>query len=90
MKIQVEENRLALYEETGGLMGEVLFPEEGGCLVITHTFVDEKYRGQGLAGQLLDALVAELRKRKKKAFPQCSYSVAYFAKHPESQDVVLR
>jgi uncharacterized protein len=90
MKLVKEDARIALLDDQGSLVGEVSFPEVDGIRQITHTFVAEAYRGQGIAGKLLDELVIELRERKLQAFPLCSYSVAYFAKHPEAQDVVKR
>jgi uncharacterized protein len=85
----IEKDRV-LMREGEALVGEVDFPIVEGVRQITHTFVDEKYRGQGIAGQLLKALVGELRKRREKAVPVCAYSVGYFAKHPEDTDVTLR
>ena len=90
MEFVIEQGRIAYLDEKKALVGEVLFPKKDGVIQITHTFVDEAYRGQGIAGKLLDALVAELRKRGEKALPVCTYSVGYFAKHPEALDVVRR
>jgi predicted GNAT family acetyltransferase len=83
-----EKERLAL-EEEGELVGEVLFPKIEGKIQITHTFVSEAYRGQGIAEKLLNALVEELRARQETATPVCSYSLAYRQKHPEAQDVLV-
>jgi len=88
MELVIEEERIAFLDDKKKRVGEVAFPKIDGVIQITHTFVDETYRGQGMAGKLLDALVAELRKRGEKALPVCSYSVGYFAKHPEELDVV--
>lgn len=90
MKTLIEKERVALVDSDGSLMGEVLFPSIEGQIEITHTFVDEKYRGQGLAKILLDTVVDELRKRQQKALPLCSYSQAYFAKYPDKSDVIQR
>lgn len=88
MELVIEKERIAFLDEEKKLVGEVAFPTIDGVVQITHTFVDEAYRGQGIAGKLLDALVSELRKRGEKALPVCAYSVGYFAKHPEALDVV--
>ena len=55
---------------------------------ITHTFVDDSLRGQGIAGNLMKAVAEELRAEKKKAVPVCSYAQAWFRRHPEYADVV--
>mgnify|MGYP001336732929 CR=1 FL=1 len=90
MKLVKEDNRISYVEEDGKLVGEVTFPRIDGILQINHTFVDEAYRGQGIAGKLLDEVVKTLRERGEKALPVCAYSVSYFAKHPENQDVIRR
>jgi uncharacterized protein len=90
MKKVIEQSRIAFLDEEDKLIGEVTFPAIDGVVQINHTFVDEAYRGQGIAGQLLDALVEELRKRGVKALPVCTFSIGYFAKHPEAQDVIHR
>lgn len=90
MELIIGEEKIAYVDGKKALVGEVAFPQVDGVIQITHTFVDEAYRGQGIAGKLLDALVAELRKRGEKALPVCTYSVSYFAKHPEALDVVRR
>ena len=90
MELIIEQERIAYLDEKKALVGEVTFPRVDGIVQITHTFVDEAYRGQGIAGKLLDTLVQELRKRGEKALPVCAYSIAYFAKHTEAQDVVRR
>jgi predicted GNAT family acetyltransferase len=89
METIIELDRL-VFKEGEKLVAEVDFPTIDEKRQITHTYVDEAYRGQGLAGRLLDELVKELRKRKEKAIPMCSYSLAYFSKHTESLDVVDR
>ena len=90
MKLIKEEARIAYLDEKDALIGEVDFPIIDGVIQISHTFVDETYRGKGIAGLLLDEVVKELRERHEKAIPVCTYSVSYFAKHPESLDVVRR
>jgi predicted GNAT family acetyltransferase len=90
MKLVKEESRIRFVEEDGSLVGEVTFPSIDGVIQINHTFVAEAYRGQGIAGKLLDEVVLTLRERGVKALPVCAYSISYFAKHPEAQDVVRR
>lgn len=43
--------------------------------VIDSTVVDVAYRGQGLANQLLNAMVALAREEKKYIYPLCSFAV---------------
>lgn len=60
----------------------------GDVRVADHTFVPPEARGQGLAAELLDALIADARREHFKIEPQCSYVVAAFRRHPEWADVL--
>lgn len=89
MDFQKEPGRIWLAGTRGQTIAEVLFPEEeNGIVNITHTFVDDSLRGQGVAGQLMDAVAAYLRREGKKARLTCSYAVRWFPAHPEFHDVL--
>lgn len=89
MEFQTEAGRIWLADAQGKTIAEVLFPEEGaGRVNVTHTFVDDSLRGQGVAGKLMEALTAELRRQGKRAVLTCSYAAGWFEKHPENADVL--
>lgn len=89
MDFTVANHRIFAEDSAGRLLAEVTFPLNGdGCAVIDHTFVDDSLRGQGVAGALLLAAAAELRRRGVKAHAQCSYAVTWFQKHPEYADLL--
>ena len=67
---------------------EILFPSLNGVAAITRTFVDESLRGQGVAGQLMEAAVDQIRSEGLKARPICSYAAKWFEKHPEQGDLL--
>lgn len=54
MEFQREPGRIYA-EEEGRVIAEVTFPDRDGAADIDHTFVDDTLRGQGVAGQLLQA-----------------------------------
>ncbi len=82
-------NQIALYDSNNTLLAEVTFPDvDQNTVNINHTFVDDSLRGQGVAGQLLEAAAKDLRSQGKKAVPTCSYAVAWFEKHPEYGDLL--
>ena len=84
-------NRIYAADETGKVVAEVTFPSRSENVVeITHTFVDDSLRGQGIAGQLMAAVVEKLRNEQKKAFLSCSYAVKWFESHPEAADVEIK
>ena len=89
MKFSQQPGHIFARDENGTLLAEVTFPEREGVAVINHTFVDDSLRGQGVAGQLLQAAADTLRREGRKARPTCSYAVHWFATHPEEQDLLV-
>ena len=88
---KTEPNRIWLPDEKGDMLAEVLFPAEGANIVnITHTFVDDSLRGRGIAGKLMEAAVAELRRQGKKTKLTCPYAVQWFPRHPEFSDILYK
>lgn len=86
-----EPNRIYLLDEASNITAEVTFPAcSEGVVSIDHTFVDASLRGQGVAGQLLEAVALKLRREKKQARPVCSFAVSWFEKHPEFSDLLTK
>lgn len=89
MEFRQEPGRIFATGEDGRLLAEVTFPEREGAAEIDHTFVDSSLRGQGVAGQLLQAAADTLRAQGRKARPTCSYAVRWFEIHPEYADLLV-
>ena len=89
MNFTYNPNQIALFHSDNNLLAEVTFPEvDQNTVDINHTFVDESLRGQGVAGQLIEAVAEQLRSQGKKAILTCSYAIKWFEKHPEYNDLV--
>ena len=89
MEFQETNGRIWVENEEGRLVAEITFPEaRPGVADIDHTFVDASLRGQGAAGRLVEAAVAQLRRRDMKAVPTCSYAQRWFQDHPEQGDLL--
>lgn len=87
MEFQKEPGRI--YAMDGEkLLAEVNFPSRDGLAAITHTFVDDSLRGQGVAAQLMEAATDQIRGERKKARPICSYAKKWFEQHPEASDLL--
>lgn len=56
---------------------------------ITHTFVSEKLRGQGIALQLLEKVVKYAKEKNKKIIPVCSYA-AKKLREDKYQDIIFK
>lgn len=64
-------------------LAEMVIAILGDNLVVYHTEVSDKLRGQGIGGKLLNEMVAYARKNRLKVVPLCPYVRAQFEKHPD-------
>ena len=97
-------DQITIEHETAGRDGRFVYRAEGAEAELTyaaapaaggahrvsadHTYVPDSMRGQGIAGKLVEALIAEARDRGWKVIPRCSYVVAAFRRHPGWNDVL--
>ena len=89
MEFQQEPNRFFKEDVNGKLVAEIVFPTvDENTYSIEHTFVHDDYRGQGIAAQLVAAVVDLARQENKQIIPLCTYAHAAFQKHPEYHDVL--
>ncbi len=89
MEYITEKNKIYAVEG-GEEVGEVTFapqgrgpqhPERDGAFVITHTYVDDRYRGQGIASELVRRAVEEIESRGGHVEATCSYAVLWLARN---------
>ena len=89
MEFVHNKNQIAVYTPDYVVIAEVLFPAvDENTVNVTHTYVDDVLRGQGVAGKLMDELVLDLRETNRKAVLTCSYAIKWFEKHPDCADVL--
>nr|WP_228278982.1 MULTISPECIES: GNAT family N-acetyltransferase [unclassified Acinetobacter] len=62
--------------------------QDDHTILADHTWVDLTLRGQGVARQLLDILVAFAREKQLKIVPVCSYVETVFETDTQYADVV--
>ncbi len=62
---------------------------EPNLRVCDHTGVPKAFEGQGIAFQLLEALVEDARKNQIKYVPLCPYVAVQFGRHPDWADVFV-
>jgi predicted GNAT family acetyltransferase len=74
--------------EGTGHKAELTWVARGNTRIANHTYVPHEARGKGIAGKLVDALIADARSEGFKIVPQCSYVEAAFRRHPEWADVL--
>lgn len=83
MEFEKSNNRI-FKEENGHILAEITYVEaEDNKVIANHTYVDPSLRGQGVAEELVDALVEDMKKEGKKIVPLCSFVVALFERKKE-------
>lgn len=69
------------------VIGRLTWVTRDGARVAEHTIVPPEIGGRGVAGRLVEALVADARAEGFRIVPVCSYVVAAFERHPEWADL---
>ncbi|MGU3472088.1 GNAT family N-acetyltransferase [Paenibacillus sp. D51F] len=83
----VKEGNGYVIRREGTIAGEITYIPSDGIWIVNHTFVDPEFRGQQLAGSLLQAVVDDARKAGVKIEPACSYAAAQFKRRKDYADV---
>ena len=81
-------NGFAIYNEAGDKrIAEIEYElKEDNVIVATHTWTDPSLRGQGVAAQLVDHLVADSEAKGRKINALCPYVVKKFNENPAKYD----
>ncbi|MCR4711201.1 MAG: N-acetyltransferase [Clostridia bacterium] len=89
MEFLSNKEKMWLEDESGKEIAVLDYPEvRPGVVDFTHTEVDDCLRGQGVAGKITKAAAEKMRAEGRKAELSCSYSIKWFAQHPEYADVL--
>ena len=81
MNYIIESNRIYAKDDTGKVIAEITFPNDGDTYCIDHTFVYDSLRGQGIAGQLVKMAVEQIQKSGGKVIATCSYAAHWLEKN---------
>ena len=89
MTYKSENNKTWIEDDNGKQIAILEYPEvKPGLVNIVHTEVVPEMNGQGLAGKITEYVAKELRKQGIKAELTCSYSIKWFSKHSEYNDIL--
>ena len=75
-------------EEEGKRLAELSYTMAGTKVIIDHTDVDDRLRGQGAGKQLVKAAVEWARAEQRKLMPLCPFAKSVFDKTPQYADVL--
>lgn len=84
------DNGFAVFDESGEKrIAEIEYQQTADDIIVaTHTWVDPSLRGEGVAGKLLDRLVADSEEKGRKIKALCPYVVRKFNDEPEKYDEI--
>lgn len=69
---------------SGERLGEITFEDLGnGIYNINHTWVSDRLRGQGVAGQLVERAVDRIHEKGGTVMATCSYAKGWLERHPD-------
>lgn len=86
---EIGSNGLFYLEVEGEKLAEMTYSKAGDSLIIIdHTTVSEKLKGQGAGKQLVQAAVSYAREHHIKILPLCPFAKAVFDKTPDYSDVL--
>jgi predicted GNAT family acetyltransferase len=73
----------------GELAGQAQYRSEGKAVRLTHTEVDPRYEGQGLASRLAAFVFDDLKARGARVIPSCRFMAGYLARHEKDYAELL-
>ncbi|MEU7501268.1 GNAT family N-acetyltransferase [Streptomyces griseofuscus] len=71
----------------GERAGLTAYRDRGEQRVFFHTEIDDAHAGQGLAGQLVEYALTDVRALGKRIVPVCPYVAKFLKKHEEFADI---
>lgn len=85
------DHKFYIGEDEENPIAEITFKDKDEQTIIAdHTFVSDQLRGQGIAGKLLNELIAFAREENKRIVPECSYVKAKMEKSSELHDLIAK
>lgn len=85
-----KDEKARLYEAVidGRVVGDLAYETTGGRVSLTHSYVDQDHRHQGIASALARYALEDVRNSGGKAGIYCGFVADYVEAHPEWNDAV--
>ncbi|MDQ0877616.1 putative GNAT family acetyltransferase [Paenibacillus sp. V4I3] len=90
--IEINKDTNSFYvEEQGKREAELHYVPTGNeIIIVDHTFVSDRLRGQGVGQELVRRVVEFARKEGIKIMPLCPFAKSQFDQHKDYDDVLLK
>jgi uncharacterized protein len=79
-----------VWRRDGEKLAELTYSVAGSRVILDHTDVDDRLRGQGAGKQLVASAVDWARKEKRSLLPLCPFARSVFDKTPGFADVLAK
>jgi predicted GNAT family acetyltransferase len=79
------ENRFEVWIE--GYLSKLDYIRDGKNFVIAHVGVCPEFRGQGIAGKIVQTSLEYAKENSLRVIPMCSYAAAYIRRNPQYADL---
>lgn len=86
LKLDAHQKGAFVIEDGDERLAEMAIAISEGNLIVYHTEVTEKLKGQGIGSKLLAEMVSYARKNSLKVVPLCPYVHAQFKKRPDQYE----
>jgi len=83
------ESRSRFELEENGELAFATYRRSGDVFTIPHVEAALALRGKGTAGRLMEGIAAIAREQHYRIKPTCPYAVAWFRRHPETNDLLV-
>ena len=70
-----------------GYLSKLDYIQDGKNFVITHVGVHPEYRGQGVAGKIVEVGLQYAKQNSLRVIPMCSYAAAYIRRNPQHREL---
>lgn len=89
MSVVDNESRSRFELEENGELAFATYRRSGDVFTIPHVEAALALRGKGTAGRLMEGIAAIAREQHYRIKPTCPYAVAWFRRHPETNDLLV-
>jgi len=90
-EIKKGDHKFYIGEDESNPVAQITYKDKDASTIIAdHTYVSEQLRGQGVAGQLFNELIAYAKEENKLIVPECSYVKAKMEKSSELQQLISK
>jgi predicted GNAT family acetyltransferase len=85
LEVHNDETARKFYVTVDGQEAVIEYVKTGDVYDLQHTFVPEEMRGEGVAEQLVQGALDQIRSQRAKFRPTCPYIQSFLKRHPQYQ-----